>query len=420
MDRPGDIEVRLGAARTRLILEKPFIGALVAHLPLVAADAGWCDTTATDAQAFYYNPRYIAGLDSGEIRFVLAHQALHCALGHFARRGHRLRRRWDAACDHAVNLLLVAEGMKPPAGALADSAFSGLSAEEIYPLLPPDTAGKPVDRHLFDIWKAASAADVPVRDAAAGHAPDDVAAASRAAMPGGDSWDDAGDEFRRSAGVAPQPPAPDARARRQLVEQWRARVSGAAQRARLAGAPDASWQRLLARSAQPQLPWQVLLARFMMNAARDDYSFRRPARREGDALLPGLAGGETDVVIAIDTSGSIGRRELGGFVSEVDALKAQVRARVTLVACDDKLDPDGPWTFAPWQPLTLPPAVAGGGGTSFRPVFDWVVREARRPDLLLYFTDADGEFPPAPPDFPVVWLVHGDRRPPWGEHIRLH
>lgn len=411
-----DVEVRLAAARTRLILEKPFIGALVTHLPLVAADANWCETTATDARAFYYNPRYIAGLDSAEIRFVLAHQALHCALGHFTRRGHRIRRRWDAACDQAVNLLLVAEGMKRPAGALADAAFSGLSAEEIYPLLPSDAAGKPFDRHLFDDEAAPHTAGIPAR----GRVSDDVAAAARAVIPVGESWDDAGDELRRGSGVAPQPPVPNAGMRRRLAEQWRARVAGATQRARLAGCAGDSWQRLIDRLTRPQLPWHALLARFMMNAARDDYSFRRPARREGEALLPGLAGGETNVLVAVDTSGSIGNRELGVFVSEVDALKAQSRARVTLVACDDELDPDGPWEFAPWQPLTLPPKLAGGGGTSFRPVFDWIAHENRRPDLLLYFTDADGEFPQAPPDFPVVWLVHGNREPPWGECIRLN
>jgi predicted metal-dependent peptidase len=415
-----DIEVRLAAARTRLILEKPFIGALVTHLPLIAADADWCESTATDARAFYYNPRYIGGLDSAEIRFVLAHQALHCALGHFARRGHRIRRRWDAACDHAVNLLLIAEGMKPPAGALADAAFSGLSAEEIYPLLPSDTAGKPFDRHLFDDQAASRTAGISTRDAARGGVSDDVAAAARATTSAGDSWDDAGNELRRGCGVAPQPPAPNAEMRRRLAEQWRARVAGAAQRARLAGCAGESWQRLIDRSARPQLPWQALLARFMMNIARNDYSFRRPTRREGEALLPGLAGGETTVLVAVDTSGSIGDRELGVFVSEVDALKAQARARVTLVACDDKLDPGGPWEFAPWQPLTLPPKLAGGGGTSFTPVFDWIAQKNRRPDLLLYFTDADGEFPQAPPDFPVIWVVHGNREPPWGECIQLN
>ena len=53
------IETKLAAARTRLILDKPFLGALVLRLPMAAADPNWCATTATDARKFYYNPQYI-------------------------------------------------------------------------------------------------------------------------------------------------------------------------------------------------------------------------------------------------------------------------------------------------------------------------------------------------------------------------
>ena len=54
----------------RLILERPFIGALVMHLPLRAANASWCETIATDARAFYFNPEYIAGLTFASYNFV--------------------------------------------------------------------------------------------------------------------------------------------------------------------------------------------------------------------------------------------------------------------------------------------------------------------------------------------------------------
>ena len=171
---------------------------------------------------------------------------------------------------------------------------------------------------------------------------------------------------------------------------------------------------------QPQLPWRMLLARYLVSTARDDYSFQRPPRREGDALLPRLASGEMDLHIALDTSGSIGADEMAQFAGEVDALKGQVRARVTLHACDERLDPRGPWRFQPWEPITLPRGVGGGGGTCFAPVFDWIAGERQRPDLLLYFTDAEGEFPRHAPDFPVIWLVKGRGKVPWGERIQLN
>jgi len=46
------IEKKLAAARTRLILDKPFLGALVMRLPMVAADPSWCQNAATDARKF--------------------------------------------------------------------------------------------------------------------------------------------------------------------------------------------------------------------------------------------------------------------------------------------------------------------------------------------------------------------------------
>ncbi|MCG8081671.1 MAG: hypothetical protein JAY73_11730, partial [Candidatus Thiodiazotropha taylori] len=130
-----EIETKLAAARTKLILDKPFLGALVMRLPMQEANPDWCPTTATDAKSFYYNPEYIDQLSLDETQFMLAHEALHCALSHFARRQHRTKLHWDMACDYAINPLLTEDGLKPPPGSLMLPQFSGMTAEEIYPCL---------------------------------------------------------------------------------------------------------------------------------------------------------------------------------------------------------------------------------------------------------------------------------------------
>lgn len=421
MTRPQDIRTQLGAARTRLILDQPFLGALVMHLPLEPADPAWCETTATDARAIYYNPDFIARLSLAQTQFALAHEALHCALGHFARRSHRTRQRWDAACDHAVNLLLAAEGLRPPPGALGNPAFRGLSAEEIYPLLPADCRERTLDRHLFDETDAGGCAarDVARRAEERGAERRGVGKACGAwTGPAAGTWDDAGNEARSAAGGA-RPASPGPVERAELTRRWSFRIVSAAQRAQQAGKLGGSWLRLVGEQAQPRLPWRSLLARYLACVARDDYSFQRLSRREGEALLPRLSSGEVDLQLVLDTSGSIGRGDLARFAAEVDALKAQIRARVTLHVCDERLDPAGPWTFAPWEPIVLPQAIGGGGGTRFGPVFEWLERQALRPDLLLYFTDAEGEFPRHAPQFPVIWLVKGRATVPWGERVQL-
>jgi predicted metal-dependent peptidase len=124
--------------------------------------------------------------------------------------------------------------------------------------------------------------------------------------------------------------------------------------------------------------------------------------------------------VALDTSGSIGAQGLAEFLYEIDALKAQVRARVTLLACDTGLAAGGPWQFEPWESLELPARLAGGGGTRFTPVFEWVEHQLAAPDALLYFTDALGEFPRLAPDYPVLWLVQGAAPVPFGERVQLN
>jgi predicted metal-dependent peptidase len=400
------------------MLERPFLGALVMHLPFVVTRAPWCRTFASDARTLYFDPGYVEALDFQETQFVLAHAALHCALGHFARRNHRERKRWEIATDHAVNLLLADDGLKAPAGALLNPAFRGLAAEEIYPLIPAASGSETLDRHVFDAVGAPDYPHVAARNAT----PAETAGAGGevAGVPGGEQWDDAGDERRRHPYAALQPGAPSAAMRAELARVWQERLAAAAQQARRAGRLGASWLRAIDGLIQPRLPWRSLLARFMMSVARDDFSFQRPSRRGGEVLLPGLKSAAIDLCVALDTSGSIGDEELREFTGEIDALKGQIRARVTVLACDEALGGGGPWTFEAWEPIHLPRELRGGGGTRFTPVFEWLERERRCPDLLVYFTDAEGEFPAAAPAYPVVWLVKGKGAVPWGERIQLN
>jgi predicted metal-dependent peptidase len=225
---------------------------------------------------------------------------------------------------------------------------------------------------------------------------------------------------QHAGGSAPQPPPLTEDEKDTLSVQWQQRMAGAAQQAMQAGKMGESLRRLIDHLLQPQLPWRMLLARYMTGIARDDYSFQRPSRREGSAILPSLRSTQIDVVIVLDTSGSIGQGEIEEFVSEIDAIKGQMRARITLLACDDKIDPAGPWLFEPWETFEVPANLAGGGGTDFRPVFDYVRQLGKEPDLLVYFTDAEGLFPQQEAHFPVIWLVKGRAKTPWGQRVQLN
>jgi predicted metal-dependent peptidase len=397
------IETKLSAARTRLILDKPFLGALVLRLPMRAAKPERCKTIGTDVRALYYNPEYIGRLTLEQTQFVLAHEALHCALSHFARRQHRVKQRWDIACDLAINPLLIKDGLKPPPGVLMKSGFEGMMAEEIYPYIEEDMADETHDEHFYD-------------EETKSHGGDAGQSLEENDQTGGGA--SGGSEGAEQSGAVPRPLTETEQ--EQLAVQWRQRLAGAAQQAMQAGKLGASMARLVEHLLQPQLPWRMLLARYMTAAARDDYSFQRPSRREGDAILPTLKSTQVDVVVALDTSGSVNDTELQEFVSEIDAIKGQMRARLTLHACDAALCKNGPWLFEPWEEFTLPNNIYGRGGTRFTPVFEWLKGEGRKPDLLVYFTDAEGEFPKLEPDYPVLWLVKGRGKVPWGQRIQLN
>ncbi len=402
----NSVETKLAAARTRLILDKPFLGALVLRMPLEMADPTWCTTAATDAKKIYFNYEYINQLHSSETQFVLAQQALHCALSHFARRGHRIKHRWNLACEYAINPLLVEEGFTPPPGTLIEDSFTGMSAEEIYRCLQDKDEGDADSSNNEKEGNDESTDPTNEEDT-----PD--------SPPNQNPEQNNSDPSKYSG--SPQPASMSQQELDNLSVQWQQRLAGAAQQAQQAGKLSESMARMVEFMLQPKLPWRSLLARHMTATARDDYNYSRPSsRRGGPSIFPSLRSSQVNMVAAIDVSGSISDAEMNEFLCEVEAIKGHLRARISLLACDAELVPGCPWVFESWDALTLPKTLSGGGGTDFRPVFDWVEQQDQKPEILIYFSDCAGRFPDYQPDYSVIWLVKGNKSVPFGQRIQLN
>ncbi len=409
----SEIQNKLAAARTRLILDKPFLGALVLRLPLVAADPQWCKAAATDAKKLYYNQDYINALDIQQTQFVLAKQALHCALSHFARRQHRIKHRWDLACDYAVNPLLIEDGLKAPPETLVDDGYQGMTAEEIYHYIGDlDNEDSELDKQEEENNKDD------------GDSQDSSINSNQQIEPS--SISNSSDESQNSEEeneqeLAQQPAELTPQEQEELSIQWQQRLAGAAQQAMQAGKMGGAMQRMVNFMLQPRLPWRMLLARYMTASARDDYSYSRPSSRRGDpAIFPSLRSAQINIAVGIDTSGSVDDKEMSEFLSEVNAIKGNMRARITLLPCDAELAEGAPWIFEPWEEINLPDSLKGGGGTNFCPVFEWLDLQDQNPDLLVYFTDCKGRFPEVIPSYPVIWLVKGKDEIPWGQRVQLN
>lgn len=416
---------KLAAARARLILDRPFLGALVMRLPAIEAGA-WCRTSATDMKNLYYSRAYIERLSLSQVEFLLAHEALHCALAHFVRRGHRVQHKWDLACDFAINTILAGDGLKPPPEAIVLSQFENMTAEEIYRCLDDDLDSETLDQHLYDnadYGSQSGESNEPPPDEAqqqeqlqsqkgAGATPEQTESGGSGTQA---AQTQAGDEA-----LAAAPPPLAEQEREELAQKWRQHLAGAAQQAERAGKLGGAVARMVDGWLAPKLPWRALLADYVVDRARNEFSYMRASRREGEMILPSLRGAHCDLVLALDTSGSIATHELEEFAAEINAIKGALQARITLLACDARLADGGPWIFEPWEPVCLPATLHGGGGTDFAPVFDWVEDAGLRPDALVYFTDAEAAFPPVPPPYPVIWLIKGGQPVPWGQRIQLN
>jgi predicted metal-dependent peptidase len=98
---------------------QPFFGTLCLRLKLIPGDL---PTMATDGTRIVYNPAFVDHLKPAELEGTLAHEVMHCALGHQCRRGTRDQGLWNEAADLAINPILTANGFTLPAGALIDPA----------------------------------------------------------------------------------------------------------------------------------------------------------------------------------------------------------------------------------------------------------------------------------------------------------
>ncbi|MCI0458308.1 MAG: VWA-like domain-containing protein [Gemmataceae bacterium] len=385
---------RVLRARMQLMLSHPYLASALARLPVVnAAGLGWCETMATDGYYIYVNPAFCEGLSEEEVMGVFAHELLHCALGHIDRRAGRERLLWNVAIDHATNLLLRQFGFRLPAGGLWDGNFAGLTAEEIYAELIRQ--GWRVERVCgFDLHLE----------------PGDVEGLSQRERDYPST-----DERRRLRGAV----------LRELTNELR----------RLHGRVPAGLEREAGLAARPQVSWRNSLARFVSGLRRSDYRlypFNKKHLWRG-IYLPSLGvPGPDRIVLAIDTSGSVSAEELGQFLAELDRLRALTDCRLTLLQCDaavQRADEVGGREATVLPGWTGPGRyrLAGGGGTDFRPVFDWIAARASRengpPDALIYCTDGFGSFPPRALAYPVVWVLtaQGERKEkfPFGMVIRL-
>jgi predicted metal-dependent peptidase len=390
---------RIQKARTALVLDHPFFGSLLFRLK--DCECRSIQTMATDGVSLYYNPEFVETLNAATLAGTLAHEVMHPALRHHVRRSGRDPRRWNMACDYAINPLLVDSGLKLPEGILLDNRFRGLSAEQIYNVLDSeaaqDSGGE--DEESESVGERSNAEQSPAGKAVEPSAP---------TTEGG-------------IGQVLDAPAPDQETPtiEEQIREWDIAVNQATTIAKHVGKVPAGLNRTLEGAAESAVDWRELLRRHWSDTIPADYSWMRPNRRHlwTGLYLPGVVReGVGEVAIAVDCSSSVSARQLRLFEAEVRSiLEGQRPERVYVLYFDAVVQTVE--TYECGQRIDLNPV--GGGGTEFGPCFEWLDDRGIRPQTLVFLTDLYGSFPPSAPAYPVLWASTGSRKAPFGEVIPM-
>ena len=157
-----------------------------------------------------------------------------------------------------------------------------------------------------------------------------------------------------------------------------------------------------------ELPWQKIL-RNLVGTIPAPYrkTITRKNRRQPERLdLRGsLPRYETELVVAIDTSGSMDSVDLRKSMNEIFEILKVSRHKVTIIECDAAIQR----VYELYRPSDMKTVFKGRGGTRFSPVFGYIREKDLRNALLVYFTDGAGEelLDEKPVNKNTLWILTG-------------
>ncbi len=386
---------RLILARMRIMNKNGFYGLLLMHAHF-ALDLS-LPTAATDGEKIFFSPEFMRQLSDSELDFVLMHEIMHIALKHCFRDEGRDPELFNIACDIVVNSnILQSCGMNIKSITLknhgeamhvAPDGQEGYlyTAEQVYKMLEvnrkprePRYKGGNIDSH--DKWgkgdpRVAAEWEKCVADAAAA------------------------ETNRRRAG-----------------ENVPAGV-----------------ERLLKELRRPTVDWRTVLVDFIQEEVCD-YSFSPCDRRyDTDFFLPDFndkCDKVKNILFMIDTSASMSEDMLTAVYSEVYGAVEQFDGNIEGKLGFFDAEVIEPIPFAGMDEFKLIKA-KGGGGTSFKAIFDYINKKLSDdlPDSIIILTDGYADFPAekAALGIPVLWVIvpvyyHEGlqkRVPPWGKTVYI-
>lgn len=406
-------------AKTRLLKEYPFFGVLGLNLTLVEENS--IPTMAVDGRHMFYNAEFALKLNRNERIFALGHEIYHVLSEHAGpvdkvRKGGRDDELWGYATDFVVNddLLLSDIGeFITTISILHEERFRGLSAEEVYDILEEEKDKYKGKCQTFD-----SHLEVEV-------VPDE-------------EWEEGGEGESKQHGIGGgrgtkirmKQSEYDA-----LTKEWTETLESAAaaqkeaeDAGRAAGKIPAGIQRMIASLMEPRVDWRTVLRQYVKSVISRGYSFNRPNKGlfQYGITIPSFRTikNELDIVVIVDTSGSIGQEDLTAFCSEFNGiLDSFPRYRIRAWCFDGAVIEESITTLEKGKDGKLEGIekfignIGGGGGTDFMVNWQYMKEERLVPKLALMFTDGMPFSDWGIPGYcPTMFLIKGNKgaRAPFG------
>jgi len=353
------IEDYLRHAKIDLMTKSVFLSTICLSLKHIFTDK--IPTAGTNGLTILYNPDFFEKLSVSERTGLLAHEVWHVAFNHLTRIGDRDKLFWNFAGDYVINLMLSKTGFTIPQGGLLDATFDNMTTEEVYNIIEKDNKeDHGGENFIIDLLDA----------------------------PEGKNSKDVGSKITDII----------------VKAQLQSRIAEKAH-----SEIPSEIAKIIDELINPKLPWNQILDRFLSTIVKDDYTWTKPNKRFfPDYYLPSQQSPSIGaIVVAIDTSGSVSKKELQEMLTEIESIREIFKPdKLTIIDCDyvihnifeiDKYD------------SILDLEFTGDGGTNFQPVIDYC--NTKLPEALIYFTDLYADDIQDVGDYPIIWICTSDHEP---------
>ena len=201
-----------------------------------------------------------------------------------------------------------------------------------------------------------------------------------------------------------------------MAEEIRQSIVSAAQTyEKLRGELPGHVKKIVNTILESKVSWKEALAKFITSGMDNKTTWNAPNRRfaYSGTYLPRHDGEMMKIAIGIDTSGSC-EQECQKFISEINAIaKTFGNYELHLIQCDTKVQDYQ--TFDEFN--TIEDQIdkiefKGFGGTTLKPIFDYIQLNNIEVSWVVVFTDGyceefenDGSI-----DLPILWTITGDNK----------